>query len=239
VTATAYSQLTFSSREEGSRRLAEAVARRVPDDRPTRVLDLGCGAGLAALGLAELRPLVEVVGVDVSTANIAEAQRRAVAVGGGDRARFVAADYMRFNGGRFDLIYSAGVFHLITAPTAKVIEKLEGELYPGGLLMLVIPYDCFCNRGLIAARRILRILRGRALDRLLIAVGRRLYRTWPEAVLRERLPYMYVVPARLDTPALRSMMRDHGLTFVEFAPLRLYSIPSLKHRLTVFRKDDR
>jgi glycosyltransferase involved in cell wall biosynthesis/ubiquinone/menaquinone biosynthesis C-methylase UbiE len=51
--------------DERWRRVAEAL-KRLPQDRPTRVLDVGCGAGSGLAKLSELLgPNVEAVGVDI------------------------------------------------------------------------------------------------------------------------------------------------------------------------------
>ena len=57
--------------------LVELALARIPVDRPCRVLDLGTGSGIIAVTLARLRPLAELVALDISAAALALAQENA------------------------------------------------------------------------------------------------------------------------------------------------------------------
>jgi ubiquinone/menaquinone biosynthesis C-methylase UbiE len=67
---------------------------------PGRVLDVGTGTGVAAHALAGWFPSAEVIGVDLSSAMVAEARRK------GGRARFEVGDasHLPFPDGSFDLV---------------------------------------------------------------------------------------------------------------------------------------
>jgi SAM-dependent methyltransferase len=67
---------------------------------PSRVLDVGTGTGVAALALADWFPSADVVGIDLSPAMLAQAERK------GGRVRFEVADASRlpFPDGSFDLV---------------------------------------------------------------------------------------------------------------------------------------
>ena len=67
---------------------------------PSRVLDVGTGTGVAALALAAWFSSAEVVGVDLSAAMLAQAERK------GGRVRFEVADaaQLPFPDGSFDLV---------------------------------------------------------------------------------------------------------------------------------------
>jgi len=57
--------------------LVECVLRRLPDDLPVRVLDLGTGSGAIAIALAHARPRASIVATDCSEAALAIARRNA------------------------------------------------------------------------------------------------------------------------------------------------------------------
>jgi len=56
--------------------------------------------------------------------------------------------------------------------------------------------------------------------------------------LRERVPYMYIPPARTMTAELRDRLAPSvGLRPVGTRPMRSTSLSQLKHNVTIFRKD--
>lgn len=69
--------------------LADALTEALGLDGRGRLIDVGCGPGILALGLAHL--FAEVVGVDPDSGMIAEAGRRAVEAGVAGKARWVLA----------------------------------------------------------------------------------------------------------------------------------------------------
>jgi ubiquinone/menaquinone biosynthesis C-methylase UbiE len=79
-----------------------AAFEAVGEPPPARVLDLGTGTGAAARVAAEVWPLAEVVGVDISTGMIDEARRLASS----DRERYEVADsaHLPFPDDSFDLV---------------------------------------------------------------------------------------------------------------------------------------
>jgi predicted TPR repeat methyltransferase len=115
--------------------LRDAIAAACrADARPMRfgaMLDLGCGTGLAG---AALRPHVDwLVGVDLSSGMVAEAQRK------GLYDRLVTADIAqhlaeeRVAGAAFHLVIAADVFAYV-ADVAEVCAATAHVLAPGGLL---------------------------------------------------------------------------------------------------------
>ena len=115
----------------GEARLIDAMA-----PRSARILDAGCGPGRAGSTLAELGH--EVVGVDVDSVRIAEAQREHPGATWlvGDRAELdlpavgVAAD--------FDVIVCAGNVMTFLAPSTRslVVSRLGAHLADGGRLVV-------------------------------------------------------------------------------------------------------
>jgi len=95
---------------------------------PRNVLDVGTGTGKAALALAEWFPDADVVGVDLSPAMVAEAERQAHG-----RVRFLVADASRlpFADASFDLVVLMnaipffGELARITAPGGFVVSSFS------------------------------------------------------------------------------------------------------------------
>ena len=83
--------------------------------------------------------------------------------------RFVAADYMTVAGGPYDVIVSDTVLHAIPVSTEALFGKIARELRPGGLLVYTMPAASRSNHALAAVRRVLRLVRGRGTDALLLA----------------------------------------------------------------------
>jgi 2-polyprenyl-3-methyl-5-hydroxy-6-metoxy-1,4-benzoquinol methylase len=99
---------------ETGRPCSEIQRRLAAGDLPTSgtALDLGCGSGVQTLLLAAHG--LQVVGVDLSTTAIEEAQRRAAGHAAGQRARFIAGDVteLRGIGEPFDVLVDRGCYHM-------------------------------------------------------------------------------------------------------------------------------
>jgi SAM-dependent methyltransferase len=118
-------------RESPSRVLVSAVAACASR---ARALDLGCGAGVLTLWLAEKG--LEVTGIDIFPEAIAMArsladQRRA-------EIEFVTADLFSYAPERpFDLLYDSGCLHSLVGGNAALYKgRLLGFLLPGGSFVL-------------------------------------------------------------------------------------------------------
>jgi trans-aconitate 2-methyltransferase len=219
-------------------RVVSVVAQHVDASAALRVLDLGCGTGANALALAEVLPHATVTGVDLSAASIAvaEAARRRHAAA--ERLTFVAANYLAFPGGPFEVIVSDTVLYAVAASDEALFGKIAGDLVPGGLLVYTMPTSALTNRLLVVLRRGVRRLRGPALDALVLRLARALHgRDYDDALLRERVPYMYVVPDRYDCRRLhRDLERRWGFDVVATEPIPRASPAQLSHRLVVARR---
>jgi release factor glutamine methyltransferase len=85
--------------------LAQAEARG-GRDRPLAILDLGTGTGCILLTLLAELPAARGVGTDLSQAALRLAARNAARLGLGERASFLAGDWLDPVSGRFDLVVS-------------------------------------------------------------------------------------------------------------------------------------
>ena len=219
-------------------RVVGVILRHADASRPLRVLDLGCGTGDNTLTLAEALPRATVTGVDLSSASIAqaEASRRRHPVG--DRVTFTAANYLQFLGGPFDVIVSDTVLYTIPVSDEALFGKIEGDLAPGGLLVYTMPSDAVGNRLVVGLRRVLKRLRGRGTDVILLTTARMLYGgREDEARLRERVPDMYVVPERYDSRVFHAQLQERwGFEVLATEELHRASAARLKYRLVVARR---
>jgi SAM-dependent methyltransferase len=100
-----------------------------------RALDAGCGAGLAAVALAEAGLTVEAM--DVSPAMLAATARHAASLGLAERVHTAPGDVRELPhaDGAFDLVIALGLIPWVADP-ASVVEHLSRVVRPGGHLVL-------------------------------------------------------------------------------------------------------
>jgi cyclopropane-fatty-acyl-phospholipid synthase len=91
-----------------------------------RILDIGCGWGGLALSLARLED-VHVLGVTLSPAQLAVAQRRARQAGLEQRVKFALLDFREI-AGRFDRIVSVGMFEHVGTPHYSEFFRIVSRL---------------------------------------------------------------------------------------------------------------
>jgi len=110
-----------------------------PAFAPRRALDFGCGVGRVALPLAE--HVEAVVGVDVSPAMLAEAQRNAREQGHGNVEWLLSDDTLSEVQGRFDLVHSCITFQHIDMPRGRrLFARMLDLLGDGGVGAIQITY---------------------------------------------------------------------------------------------------
>ena len=235
MTERAFVAGTFSAPPGRLERLSSALVEHI--GAKARVLDLGCGTGAQLLDLARRLPDAELLGIDMSPANVALAEQRAEEASLGARVRFVSGDYLEYHAGPFDAIVCDSVLQNIEVADDVLYAKLARDLRPGGLLVATLPYACTYNRVLWCLRRVLRRVRGPALERAALLIGGRLHPDWDRAMIAERIPYLFMLPARVDDERLaRDLAAKHGLVREAVRSLPHASIAQPKHRLSVFRR---
>jgi predicted TPR repeat methyltransferase len=116
-------------------RLREAVERARPDARFDRMLDLGCGTGLAG---AAFRPLIgHLTGIDLSPAMVAQASAKGIydQIDTGDLLGFLVAQAHARS--VYDLVVAADVF-VYLFDLAPVVAAVAAVLRPGGVFAFTV-----------------------------------------------------------------------------------------------------
>jgi SAM-dependent methyltransferase len=124
----------------------DVLARTVIEQRPRRVLDIGCGAGLQLAAMLDAAPDAEGTGID-SDAGAAElAQRTLVDRGLAHRGHVLHAELRDLLdegatgrlGGRFDLILLANViYYLPVGERVQLFRDIAALLAPGGTALVI------------------------------------------------------------------------------------------------------
>jgi 2-polyprenyl-3-methyl-5-hydroxy-6-metoxy-1,4-benzoquinol methylase len=103
-------------------------------DPPQRVLDVGCGAGIAAVEIARHYPAARVEGIDLDEASIDLARRNAAEAGIDVRFHLRDAADPRLEPG-FELITMFDSLHHLARPV-EALRRLRELLAPGGAVLI-------------------------------------------------------------------------------------------------------
>lgn len=120
--------------------VAEWVARNLPDFKPKRILDIGCGLGHNVLPIAEAFPDAEIIAVDAGAPMLRYGLARAKSMGIGNVTFLQAdvSDLSRFADESFDWIQSTMFLHETTYKTMpKIFAETHRLLKPGGIVLHV------------------------------------------------------------------------------------------------------
>jgi ubiquinone/menaquinone biosynthesis C-methylase UbiE len=125
------------------------------------VLDVGCGGGQLAIGLAGERPHYRIQGVDLSPQQIARAERRNRKAGTQVGFLHASAMVLPFDRESFDLVYSIGSLKHWASATKGLSECVRTLRRRGALLVMEVDRACRLPeaRALIRQTRLPWILR--------------------------------------------------------------------------------
>ena len=112
------------------------VHERLQAEPPARVAEIGSGQGWAAIGLARAYPLLQVDGLDLDSASVADATRNADEAGVADRVRFEAVDAAELRErGPYELVLLMETLHDIAQPV-EALAAARAALAEGGSVLV-------------------------------------------------------------------------------------------------------
>jgi ubiquinone/menaquinone biosynthesis C-methylase UbiE len=110
------------------------VKQRFPDLKPRRILDMGCGAGMSTLPLADAFPGAEIHAVDIAAPMLRYAHGRAQSMGVAVHFSQQDAGHTTFEDGSFDLVVSNLLLHEIPQKLSRrIVAECHRLLAPGGV----------------------------------------------------------------------------------------------------------
>lgn len=127
--------------QETWRAQCQTLVDHFPPGEALRVLDVGVGPGMSAIGILDRLPRAQVVGVDISPKMI-ELARGRLREYGYPQAELLVADVARmpFEDASFDVVTGHSILYLLPDKAAAVAE-IARVLRPGGRVVFVEPHE--------------------------------------------------------------------------------------------------
>jgi len=217
--------------------LSEWLTRELPAQpavatpNPVRILVAGCGTGKDAIWLAANIADSQVLGVDLSRASLAHAQRMADELGV-TNVRFRHGDILALDriADRFDVIVSTGVLHHMRDPQAglRVLTRL---VRPGGLLKIGL-YSSTARYSVNAARDLISRKGLKPIEPDIRTLRQMVFDAESDSPLKEleisndfysmsmcRDLLFHIQEHQFSVPQIEASCKDHRLTFLGFAEL--------------------
>jgi len=128
-------EVLFSGTAAPMRRiLIELIKKRLPTDRPLKILEIGAGVGTATIDFSKSFNFDSYVVTDISDAYLNVARKRL-----GNKFEFfkTPGEDLPFKDGEFDLVFSVYLFHeLPRSVRMKVLSESARVLRAGGILAI-------------------------------------------------------------------------------------------------------
>jgi ribosomal protein L11 methyltransferase len=145
--------MAFGSGEHGSTRGCLIALESVAYRRPRRILDLGTGSGILAMGAAWLLGQ-KVLASDIDPWGVRVARSNARMNGLANRTRFLRADGWTAPALRRSAPYDLIFANILARPLCRMARQLAPRLAPGGTVILSGLLDCQVRWVLAAHRRV-------------------------------------------------------------------------------------
>jgi ubiquinone/menaquinone biosynthesis C-methylase UbiE len=116
--------------------IAEFVKERFPKFTPRRILEIGCGTGMATVPVAQAFPRAETHAIDLGAALLRYAHARAESLHAPVHFSQQDACHTDFPDDHFDLVYSIIVTHECPVPVLRsMLREIHRVLKPGGIML--------------------------------------------------------------------------------------------------------
>ena len=116
--------------------IAEFVKEEFPKFKPRRILEIGCGTGMATVPVAQAFPRAELHAIDLGAALLRYAHARAESLQAPVHFSQQDACHMNFPDGHFDMVYSIIVTHECPLPVLRsMLKEIHRVLKPGGIML--------------------------------------------------------------------------------------------------------